>query len=69
MRSSFQISTQPFARLYQLCLESAPTLSPTDNCIITFAQFGVTVQDSKYSAVLEKNYIDAVFLLTMGSYL
>ena len=45
---------QPFARLYQLCLESAPTLSPTDNGIITFAQSGVTVQDSKYSVVFEK---------------
>ena len=60
---------QPFARLYQLCLESAPSLSTTNNCTITFAQSGVTAQDSKYSAVLEKKYIDAVFLFTMGGYL
>ena len=45
---------QPFARLYQLCLESAPSLSTTNNCTITFAKSGVTAQDSKYSAVLEK---------------
>ena len=57
---------QPFARLHQLCLESVPALSPANNCIITFAQSGVTAQDSKYSAVLEKNYIDAVFLFTWG---
>ena len=51
---SFQISMQPFARLHQLCLESVPALSPANNCVITFAQSGVTAQDSKYSAVLEK---------------
>ena len=34
-----------------------PRSLPANNCIITFAQSGVTAQDSKYSAVLEKEII------------